>query len=100
MSIETSQPGTKRFQRIENFLQSPFEQDLMVMHVETRETIVLNFTANAVWEALEWPQTIGDLSNLLLEAFPEQSRETLERQVEGVLKTLQSRGLIVRATAS
>jgi len=67
----------------------------MVVHVETRETVILNSTATAIWEALKWPQTIDDLLDLLLEAFPEQPREALARQVKEVLKTLRSRGLVV-----
>ncbi len=84
------------FQRDENFIESAFEQDLMIMHVKTRETVILNATAMAVWESLKWPQTIDSLSSILQEAFPDQSRVTLSHQVAEVVNRLRSRGLVVR----
>ena len=87
--------GKKRYQRIEDFTEGDFEQDLVIMHRQTQDTLMLNSTAAAIWEALQWPQSADDLADLLSEAFPDQPREHLASQVEQALNTLRSRGFIV-----
>lgn len=77
-----------------NFTEGAFEQDLLIMHRESQDTLMLNSTATAIWEALKWPQSVDSLVDLLLEAFPEQPREKLALQVGEVLKTLRSRGFL------
>ena len=96
MQANGSDLREERFQRIENFIESAFEQDFMIMHVETRDSVILNATAMALWEALKWPHTIDSLSSIVLEAFPDQPRETLSHQVTEVVNRLRSRGLVVR----
>lgn len=87
--------GNKLYQRIEDFTQGDFEKDLVIMHRQTQDTIMLNSTAAAIWEALQWPQSADDLTGLLYEAFPEQPREQLATQVEQALKMFRTRGFIV-----
>ena len=86
--------GKGRFQRIVNFVEGRFEDDLLVLHEASQDTVILNPTAAALWQALRWPQTLSDLVDLLVEAFPDQPRETLASQVEEALRVLRSRGLI------
>ena len=94
MPTTGSEDFEERFQRIEDFILSSFEEDLMVMHVETRDTVVLNATGMAIWEALKWPQSINTLTEILMEAFPKQQQDALGSQVAEVLRTLRSRGLV------
>ncbi|MCB2228009.1 MAG: HPr-rel-A system PqqD family peptide chaperone [Desulfarculaceae bacterium] len=89
-AISRQQP----YQRIEEFTEGTFEQDLLVMHRDSEDTLMLNPTAAAIWEALQWPQSVDDLVGLLLEAFPRQPREELAAQVEQSLQTLLARGFI------
>jgi hypothetical protein len=83
-----------RFQRIVNFVEGCFEDDLLVLHEASQDTVILNPTAAALWQALKWPQTLNDLVDLLVEAFPDEPRETLTDRVEEALRVLRSRGLI------
>ncbi len=83
------------YQRIDNFTEGTFEQDLLIMHRETEDTLILNSTAAAIWAALQWPQSVNDLVGLLREAFPDQPREQLAAQVGEALKALRTRGFIV-----
>ncbi len=73
-----------------------FEEDLLVMNTETLDTIVLNPTATALWEALKWPQSLEDLTDLLAEAYPREKKETLKTRAEEVLEALLSRKLLIK----
>ena len=86
-----------RYRRIESFDSETFEDDLLVMHTDTRDTMVLNPTAAVLWEALKWPQSIEDLAGLLAEAFPSEDVSSLRTHVERVMGGLLCRNLVTRA---
>jgi len=86
-----------RFRRIESFDSETFEDDLLVMHNDTRDTMVLNPAAAALWEALKWPQSMEDLVGLLGEAFPSENTDALRAQVEKVVGALIEKKLVVKA---
>ncbi|MFC1851959.1 PqqD family peptide modification chaperone [candidate division CSSED10-310 bacterium] len=85
-----------RFRRIESFDSETFVDDLLVMHNDTRDTVVLNPAAAVLWEALKWSQSLEDLVGLLAEAFPSEEVNTLRAHVEKVMGELISRKFIVR----
>ena len=99
-ALSQSDARQERFQRIEEFTEGAFEQDLMIMHQQTQDTLMLNPTAAAIWQALQWPQSAAELTDLLLEAFPAQPRAELAAQVHEALRTLRSRGFIVAKESS
>jgi len=49
------------FRRIESFDSETFGDDLLVMHNDTRDTMVLNPAAAVLWEALKWRHCVEDL---------------------------------------
>jgi len=85
-----------RYRRKDPHESGTFEEDLLVMHTETLDTMVLNPTAAALWEALKWPQSVNDLTDLLIEAFPEKNEESLRAHVREVVETLLSRKLLIK----
>ena len=92
--------STVRYQRIDNFTQGTFEHDLLIMHQQTQDTLILNSTAAAIWEALQWPQSADDLTELLLEAFPQEAREQVAQQVADALKQFLTRDFIAPGSQS
>ncbi len=84
------------FRRIDAFDADSFEDDLLVMHRETRDVLVLNPLAAILWEALQWPLSVQDLTDLLTEAFPSEEANNLRSHVEKLVGDLLSRNLILR----
>jgi hypothetical protein len=84
------------FRRIDTFDSDSFEDDILVMHRETRDVLVLNPVAAILWEALRWPQSLKDLVDLLSEAFPSEDPNELRVRVEEFMVALLSRKLILR----
>ncbi len=84
------------FRRIDAFDADSFEDDLLVMHRETRDVVVLNPLAAVLWEALQWPLSVQDLTDLLTEAFPSEEANNLRSHVEKLVGDLLSRNLVLR----
>ena len=85
-----------RYRRSGRYESGVFEEDLLVMHKETMDTMVLNPPAAAIWEALKWPQSVSDLTELLSEAFPEENEEALRSHVKEVLEALLSQEFLLK----
>ena len=86
------------YQRVEGFEQEDFAGELLVVQPHTQCSLMLNAAAAALWEALRWPQTVGELVDLLLEARPQDSPEAAARQVEEALTHLRDAGLVSGAS--
>jgi len=87
----------KSFIRTKHFDSETFEDDLLLMNRETRETIVLNQMGALLWQALLWPHSTEDLCSLMEEALPAEDKEEISSHVEKLMQTLWSTGLIVEA---
>ena len=85
-----------KFRRIDSCEIGAFEDDLLVMNTQTLDTIVLNPTAAAIWEALKWPQSLEDITDLLAEVFADEKKEDLKAGVEKVLVALLSRKFLIK----
>lgn len=83
-----------------SFLQSThvettaFENDLLVMNIETRQVVLLNEVAAGIWEALGSRQTFEELHSILTEAFPSAVPAELGSHLTSVLQTLEAAELI------
>ncbi|MFC1574468.1 PqqD family protein [Gemmatimonadota bacterium] len=82
------------FKRVSSFESSSFEDDLVVMHTGTRQTVLLNPVAAVLWESLQWPHSRSELVRLLGEAFPDEDEEDLMGHVNAFLQTLASCELV------
>jgi hypothetical protein len=72
-----------------------FEGELVLVNRETSWVIVLNDAGSVLWDALRWPQTIGTLLGMLIEARPGASVAELADRVSSFVHTLAS-GRVLR----
>jgi hypothetical protein len=89
-----AQPDSDVYQRVEEFEQEDFAGELLVVQPHTQCSLMLNPAAAALWEALQWPQTVRELVDLMLEANPQHAPEAATRQVEEALTHLCDAGLV------
>ena len=101
MGVESVAPDSpphvseELFQRVGDLETERFEDELLLMHNETRQTITLNPPAAALWEALRWPLSREEVASLLLEARPDEDEGNVRFHVDQLLDTLKSAGFIV-----
>ena len=85
------------YRRTSTFEAETFDDDLILMHSESWEAVVLNAVAAALWEALAWDHTPEQLRQLLAEGLPGESSESIKDQVTELLSKLLAQKLIVPA---
>ncbi|MBI4869807.1 MAG: PqqD family protein [Candidatus Wallbacteria bacterium] len=68
-----------------------------MLHPGTRHAYQLNAVAAVLWDALQWPQSVPELSALLHEGFPSEDPENLRRQVQSLVASLLDGRLIEEA---
>lgn len=73
------------------------EDGTFVVDPSTQAIFYLDTLAGGVWTALAEPMSADDLEALLLDAFPERPRETINADLQALLRTMTERGLLLTA---
>lgn len=58
-----------RLRRTENWLATPHEDTIIMMHVETGRFISLNATGGRIWTLLETPSTLSEVAEHVAKEF-------------------------------
>jgi hypothetical protein len=74
--------------------EAPYDGELILYHPQNRHSVSLNKSAAALWEALAWPQTPSQLTDLLHEAQPTLPREECAHRAETLLSALLNHDLL------
>jgi hypothetical protein len=70
------------------------DDDLILMHLETRRVVILNPSARAIWDAIGDFPTRGELLAILREARPDGPPGEDERSLDELLATLAGQGFL------
>ncbi|HVZ75449.1 MAG TPA: HPr-rel-A system PqqD family peptide chaperone [Polyangia bacterium] len=71
------------------------DEETIVVDPRTREVHLLNETAARIWDLLEEPASLDQLCEELAEEYEGATPEALRGEVEGFLKDLGGKGLLV-----
>jgi hypothetical protein len=82
------------FRRKADIQEAPYDGDLILLNPQNNHTVSLNPMAAALWEALAWPQTPRDLSDLVQEAAPTLSPEECVSRVDHLIASLLTHDLL------
>ncbi len=74
------------------------EDGTFVVDPSTQAIFYLDTLAGGVWTALAEPMSAADLEALLLDAFPDRSRETISADLAALLRSMTERGLLLTAS--
>ncbi len=85
---------TTVYRRTDSFDQEEFEDELVLMELESQAVVTLNATGRMVWEALESVTTLDQIDELLRDIFPDIDADTLRRDIQSVLDTLAAARLV------
>ncbi len=85
---------TTVYRRTDSFDHEEFEDELVVMELESQAVVTLNATGRMVWEALESVTTLDQIDELLRGIFPDIDTDTLRRDIQSVLDTLAAARLV------
>lgn len=88
-----------RYVREPEALREPLDEDVVVMHPDSLKVVILNPVAAVLWDALCWPVTIEELTELLHEALPEEDHAKLSDHTRETLGHLLANRLIVPANS-
>ena len=84
---------TTVYRRTDSFDHEEFEDELVLMEIESQAVVTLNATGQMVWEALEGGATLEEIGDLFQRGFSDADREAIRRDIQGVLDTLLTAGL-------
>jgi hypothetical protein len=73
------------------------EDGTFVVDPSTQAIFYLDTLAGGVWTALAEPMSAAELEALLLEAFPDRTRETISADLTALLGRMIDRGLLLTA---
>ncbi len=85
---------TTAYHRTESFDAEEFEDELVLMELESQAVVTLNRTGRMVWEALESATTLDQMGELLRGLFPDVDADTLRGDIQAVLDTLVAARLV------
>ncbi len=71
-----------------------FDDELILMNLETRQVLVLNETGRILWTAIDLLNTRGGLLDLLREAMPQMQSSQVETSLDEVLDALLRGGFL------
>jgi len=77
----------------QEFKLEELDNELLLYHPAKTKTVYMNETASLVWQLCDGQRSIGDISELLKESFPEAADRVAE-DVESTLKTFAEHGAI------
>lgn len=73
--------------RSDQWVGTEIEDNFVMINIDTGKYVALNSTANAVWAALETPQTQQEIEQALLDSF-DVDAETCSQSVTNTLNTM------------
>ena len=85
-----------QYQQLAGVQSETFEDELIMMHPKSWRAVALNSVAAVLWEALAWPQSLAQLLDLYLEAFPQPDQKGAELLINDVLQLLLTHEFIVK----
>jgi hypothetical protein len=71
-----------------------FEERMLVITVDDSKLHRLNEVATFIWQLLDVPRTVGEISDLVARHFAGCSAETALKDVRAVAKKMVARGLV------
>lgn len=83
-----------QYRRNENVEIAPLMEESVLYDPAGNKFCVLNRTATRLWELLDQPQGVDDLSATLCDEFSVDDGTTVERDVQETLRQLEGLGLI------
>ncbi len=84
---------TTVYRRTDSFDHEEFEDELVLMEIESQAVVTLNATGQMVWDALEGGATLEEIGDLFQRGFSDADPEAVRRDIQGVLDTLLTAGL-------
>ena len=90
---------TGEFIQVEDVEEEPFDNDLILLSPVTQQVLSLNQSAAVLWEALRRWISAEELVQLMLEAFPDRSNKEVTTEVNTLLETLCTAGLIMPSSS-
>jgi len=81
--------------KAEGIVEDLFDDELILMALESRQMIVLNEGGRIVWEALDQIRNPADLIEMATRALPEFDHGEVERAIGSVIGQLIERGFLV-----
>ena len=83
------------YRRTGSFDQEEFDDELVIMELESQAIITLNPTGRLVWEMLEGAATFDEILALIGDAFPDEDKDSLKTDIQAVLDTLIEARLVI-----
>jgi hypothetical protein len=71
-----------------------FDADLLLMNARTKKVVVLNHTSSILWSLLVKPISLFELTQILIQAFPLESKTSIDHAVRKFIGQLLNVGLI------
>ena len=89
-------PDDALFVRNPAVTQTALDDDIVLVEPESGEVFYLDAVTGGLWRLFEEPASASEAGEAYRAAFPEQSGETIARDVEAAIIEMLSRGLLVR----
>ena len=87
------------FTQCESISIKNFNDNLLIMHTDTKKVVVLNKTSSILWGLLATPISWRTILDILKQAFPLESNEAIISSAQAFLRQLLSMNLITPNTA-
>jgi hypothetical protein len=91
--IETG--GIERYRRNPAVSETEIDEEIFLVEPESEEIYYLEPVASGLWRLLAEPKTLAEAQAILRDAFPDQDRAKVERDVTAAFEDMSARKLIV-----